>query len=358
MGVVFAAFLVIATLAMSMFSTHNDDDSGGVFVVDDSRLGASAEMVAVLATTTSSSSSSSSAASNAERQSEKDTISIEDFSNPTMEWRTMNDPVMGGRSKSSVVIEDGTAHFEGICAIVPFLKAPGFITMTTGVHSPPGFGFLRKIFTNAEDEPSLFPDVSSCSGLSVTLRSTVPYQGYYVSFGTDKAPGGRHASGYKSSINLPDNDAFVDLELPFSGFSSNWDDATGHTKVTCLEDPGVCPSDATLADMQTISFWGEGVEGTIALEIQTIGAYGCAAPAAAAASRNSSNSNSRTFELASASLLSGETMDGTMGMVIAPCAVLALGAVVMLVGAKRRNPSPSRDDYEEVGGVEEAALLV
>jgi hypothetical protein len=256
------AMLAIAILSISMIRTSAGD------VLDDVRVEASSELKSKAAPP----------------QSSGDTISIEDFSDPTMKWRTMNDPVMGGQSKSSVAIGDGMAHFEGTCAIVPFLNAPGFITMTTGVHYPPGSSLLRNDNNNngfgnsrnRSDEKSLFPDVSNCKGLSVTLRSTVDYHGYFVSFGTDRVPGGHHASGYKTSISLRNSEEFEDLRIPFSDFSSDWDDATGDTKVSCLENSKYCPSVATLKDMQTISFWGEGVEGTVALDVVAIGAYGCA----------------------------------------------------------------------------------
>ena len=38
----------------------------------------------------------------------------------------------GGESYSKLEIDDGVAKFTGKCAIVPSLKAPGFITMETG----------------------------------------------------------------------------------------------------------------------------------------------------------------------------------------------------------------------------------
>lgn len=274
------------------------------------------------------------------------TITIEDFSHPVFEWRTMNDPVMGGRSTSSVTVDedDGIAHFEGKCAIVPFLHAPGFITMTTGVHVPPtahthtnantntntnnnvrvaGAGddgdssnrfFDRNSSSSSNGTGPTFPDVSSCEGLTVRLRTTVDYNGYYVSFGTDRLPGGHHAMGYKRHLVLQkqtsddddDDDVFEELSLPFSDFSSNWDDSTGKIKVHCRDDTNYCPSIATLQDMKTISFWGEGVEGTIALEIQYIGAYGCAS----SSNNNRSSSNDANNSSPSLTSLTSLVVDG------------------------------------------------
>eukprot|EP00535_Pseudo-nitzschia_heimii_P006937 CAMPEP_0197190380 /NCGR_PEP_ID=MMETSP1423-20130617/21540_1 /TAXON_ID=476441 /ORGANISM="Pseudo-nitzschia heimii, Strain UNC1101" /LENGTH=545 /DNA_ID=CAMNT_0042642749 /DNA_START=66 /DNA_END=1703 /DNA_ORIENTATION=+ len=190
-----------------------------------------------------------------------DVIALEDFSSPVNDWTTMNDPVMGGQSTSSLSIEadDGYARFSGTCAIVPFLRAPGFVTMVTGRY---GSGS--------------FPDVSTCQGLTISMRTDVEYDGFYVSFGTDRAPGGRYAMGYKSHFELAPGDGFVETRLPFAEFSDRWDDATGKTIVACEDDPRFCPSLDTLRDMKTMSLWGEGVEGTFVLDVERIEAYGCA----------------------------------------------------------------------------------
>jgi len=251
--------------------------------------------------------------------SSDDKILIEDFSDPSHDWKPMNDPVMGGKSKSSVSISEGIAQFHGTCAIVPFLKAPGFITMVTGGF----FGPTEK-----------FPDVSSCEGLSMNIRSTVAYEGYYVSFGTDHVPGGRYASGYKTSLDLDESEDFAEVYLPFTDFSSNWDDGTGKTKVTCKEDSRYCPSLNNLRDMKTISFWGEGVEGEVALDIKSIHAYGCNSGDELLISR---------MEWGTAALLSRSFPGFGLGWVGVGAAV-ALGVVV----AKIRNRRPRLDDYQEV----------
>ena len=89
---------------------------------------------------------------------------------------------MGGKSSSSLDISDGVANFSGNCAIVPFLNAPGFITVQTG-----GFG---------QSSEGNFPDVSSCTGLKMIVRSHVDYDGYRVSFGKKRS--GEHGMGYKA----------------------------------------------------------------------------------------------------------------------------------------------------------------
>ena len=49
----------------------------------------------------------------------------------TWKWKDVNDPVMGGTSKATFVIANETGIFQGIAAIVPSLKAPGFCNAET-----------------------------------------------------------------------------------------------------------------------------------------------------------------------------------------------------------------------------------
>mmetsp|Transcript_30536 Transcript_30536/g.34819 ORF Transcript_30536/g.34819 Transcript_30536/m.34819 type:complete len:297 (-) Transcript_30536:220-1110(-) len=196
------------------------------------------------------------------------TIVVEDFSNPTNKWKTLNDPVMGGKSYSSLSIDGGVAKFTGKCAIVPSLQAPGFITMETGGQ----FG----------ERAAKIPDVSTCSGFEFQLKTNTDYAGYRVSFGKAHPKGGRFAYGYKAPLPmdiLPSVGEFGSVTIPFNQFSDKWDDATGEILVTCADDPQYCPSSKWLKSMETISFWGEGVEGMVDLEIQSISAIGCDADA-------------------------------------------------------------------------------
>jgi hypothetical protein len=64
--------------------------------------------------------------------------------------------------------------------------------------------------------------------------------------------------------------------LPFDSFSNYWDDATGDTIVTCHEDSTYCPTTKSLQNLERLTVWGEGVGGTVSLEIQSISAVGCA----------------------------------------------------------------------------------
>mmetsp|Transcript_3451 Transcript_3451/g.6654 ORF Transcript_3451/g.6654 Transcript_3451/m.6654 type:complete len:592 (-) Transcript_3451:149-1924(-) len=219
---------------------------------------------------------------------EPEEIIVEDFSRPggpINEWTVSNDPVMGGESYSSVEIERGVAaKFTGYTAVVPKLKVPGFVTMATG-----------KSGRFAKGKPAAFPDISNCDGFEIEGRSDTQYTGYYMSFGTDKAPKMRHGRGYKARVDgLPSSVAstegdntpkwagrlsdkeFGTVTLPFASFSSYWDEGSGKTMIECSEDdPQYCPSLATLRNIETVSLWGEGVEGDVALDVRLIKAVGC-----------------------------------------------------------------------------------
>merc|ERR1711871_1875863 len=98
-------------------------------------------------------------------------------------WRANNDPVMGGRSTSTVTVENNVLNFTGTCAIVPSLKAPGFIT---AVNS----------------DKNAWVDVSSCEGLKIKHKSDNNYAGFRLSFGHAHPVGGKFfAYGYKTHFN-------------------------------------------------------------------------------------------------------------------------------------------------------------
>jgi len=180
-------------------------------------------------------------------------ILIEDFAVKKMNWYAKNDPVMGGKSTSTVTTEDNLGKFNGEVVDVPFLSAPGFITM--------------------ESRGGPYPDVSCCEGIEFEARAMTPYEGYRFSFGMGHAPGTRFAFGFKTDFSVSSD--FAPVRKKFTDFSDNWDDATGQTKVSCDNDKTFCPDDATLKDMGIMQFWGEGVDGVVDLEVKTISAYGC-----------------------------------------------------------------------------------
>jgi hypothetical protein len=174
----------------------------------------------------------------------------------TLTWKETDDPVMGGKSKGTFTVDSDNkvGIFSGTCAIVPFLKAPGFIKVVSSGTTP---------------------DVSTCKNLVLNVKSQTDYKGFKVSFSNDQYPGGKFfAYGYKADFQPPVG-KFGDVVLPFTSFSSHWDDGTGEPITKCAGDSKACPTVASLKDMKTISFWGEGVAGDVNLQIKSIRASGC-----------------------------------------------------------------------------------
>ena len=116
-----------------------------------------------------------------------------------------------------------------------------------------------------------------CAALALSARSRVAYAGYRISFGSNKGPdSGRYAYGYKAGpVDFATGDAFSTVIVPFSDFSDDWDDATGDIIRSCADDASLCPDDATLAKLESLAIWAEGVNGEVDLEIQKIWATGC-----------------------------------------------------------------------------------
>ena len=181
-------------------------------------------------------------------------IILESFANPAHLWFAKNDPVMGGQSYSSVSIKDGLGIFDGEVIDVPFLHAPGFVIM------------------RGEGQ---YPDVSSCDSLRLTARSKEAYSGYKIGFGKKTVPGNRHGWGFKADFNPPVGSDMGNIDIPFRDFTVRWNEVTGNSVVSCEEEESFCPDIETLQDMKTISVWGEGVNGKVHLEIESISAIGC-----------------------------------------------------------------------------------
>merc|ERR1712085_88620 len=58
-------------------------------------------------------------------------------------------------------------------------------------------------------------------------------------------------------------------------FTNCWDDGSGDAIVTCADDSSKCPTESRLQNLQTLSVWAEGFEGTVKLDLKSVGTYGC-----------------------------------------------------------------------------------
>merc|ERR1712195_418884 len=163
---------------------------------------------------------------------------------------------MGGASSGKWSQSADYGTMEGTCAIIPRLKVPGFIkAVTSGTYA----------------------DISSCTGIELEVRSDVEYAGYRFNFGSDKSSCGKFfARGYKADFTAPVG-AFGKVQIPFNKFTNCWDDGSGAAIVTCADDSSKCPTQSRLQNLQTLSVWAEGFEGTVKLDLKSVGTYGCGA---------------------------------------------------------------------------------
>ena len=97
-----------------------------------------------------------------------DLVTFKEGDKTNFKWTDLNDPVMGGRSTSTFKVEGGKGVFDGVCRIVPQLKAPGFCN----AEARPSFG--QKV-----------PDASAFieGGLEIELVSTGNLTQFKAAFG-------------------------------------------------------------------------------------------------------------------------------------------------------------------------------
>mmetsp|Transcript_37567 Transcript_37567/g.74620 ORF Transcript_37567/g.74620 Transcript_37567/m.74620 type:complete len:406 (-) Transcript_37567:208-1425(-) len=166
-------------------------------------------------------------------------------------WHSENDPVMGGKSSSTVEMSQGFADYKGTTRIVPSLKAPGFtIAMTEG------FPFLSK-----------FPDVSSMDGLTISVRNIGNFTGYKIAFCDSHINFYRcQVQSFKADLVIPSSadGGFQDVFVPWSKFSDKWNAATG--KHTAENPPGA----SSLNSITQLQIWTEAVEGDFHLQFQYV----------------------------------------------------------------------------------------
>ena len=195
-----------------------------------------------------------------------------DSSGTQRSWRKTDDPVMGGLSASSFEQSGGKAVFNGTCAVVPSLQAPGFCNVETQG------GLFEK-----------YPDTSSFleGALYLKVRSnTASFAGFKVALESKHVkcprPGFPGTPSWKAPFAVPQGAHFSLVKVPFSTFSCDWSgytggcdtkDPTGQQHVCCTSaTPEVCPTKEVLGAITGLELWAEGAEGNFHLEVQSIGA--------------------------------------------------------------------------------------
>ena len=139
-------------------------------------------------------------------------ITLENFGRAAHEWQELNDPVMGGQSVATFGIAGGVGVFNGTCAIVPSLSAPGFCSAQT----------KQKLFGDS------WPDASAAlaGGLVLVARSLTPsFAGFKVAFGAKDVPSASRYTPqgtFKAPFNVTGvagDDGFEEIYVPFSSFA-------------------------------------------------------------------------------------------------------------------------------------------
>merc|ERR1712070_354413 len=182
----------------------------------------------------------------------------------SFEFKELNDPVMGGKSTGSWSLGDGFGILDGEVVDVPSLSAPGFIKAA-------GDG--------------TFPDISQFAdgNLVLSVRSSTPeYAGYRVTLVSGAVSADFACAGggslplsrgcYKEKFTVPAGSDFVGVKIPFNTFSDKWSSATGEHTVECADDSSACLTAAKLAKVRRVEFWGEGANGKLHLEVQSVSA--------------------------------------------------------------------------------------
>merc|ERR1719346_397339 len=110
------------------------------------------------------------------------TITLVDFAEDSnfRVFEQMNDPVMGGQSWGSFVLDEarGLGILQGRVNIVPSLNGPGFIVATSRNN---------------------YPDIRSCQAIAITANASNTYSGYRFSLGGSRPLWGRFfAFGHKA----------------------------------------------------------------------------------------------------------------------------------------------------------------
>jgi len=186
-----------------------------------------------------------------------DLVTFDDASN----WKTLIDPVMGGKSVATASVADGHGILDGEVKIVPSLKAPGFITAQSDMNIDASAGYG--------------------GDLVMKVRSTTPdYTGFKVSFAASTtfatlacASGGSTALGrgcFKAPFQVAAGDDFSEIRIPLSDFSDKWSSATGELTTLCKDDASVCPTADKLKKVQRVAIWGEGAAGKVHIELDEI----------------------------------------------------------------------------------------
>jgi len=190
----------------------------------------------------------------------------------TVDWKEVNDPVMGGKSVGTFAVDQTNKKgvFNGTCALIPALNAPGFC--------------------NVQSQPMMFkkfPDVSQYldGSFMIRVRSSTPeFKGFKLGWGAPGVPKSssfsRASGSFKAPFTVTGTDWQV-IAVNISSFSWDWSpftgecdtkDPTGQQHHCCTaEQSEYCPTAKFLSTIDNLAMWAEGFEGNFHLEVEWIG---------------------------------------------------------------------------------------
>jgi len=166
----------------------------------------------------------------------------------TLPFIPVNDPVMGGQSKSTFQVDGTKGIFEGEVKIVTFLGSPGFCNLEA-----PGFG----------QSAVQFPDISGTDGITVNMDQTVEggLTNWDVSIQTEtsKKADSTRSAGWQADFDFKSgqNSYFV----PYSAFSCS---SRGRKLTNCGD------LSEQLNELTQIGIGSAGIEGQFRVELTSI----------------------------------------------------------------------------------------
>merc|ERR1711871_747154 len=114
-------------------------------------------------------------------------------------WKSVDDPVMGGQSKSHLVMDtpNKAVRWYGQVKIVPFLHAPGFCTFRS--------------------DTTKFPDASGTTGLHIRVRKKFTLQ-----LETKGGRSGFKQGTYSGNVTIPVSKDWIDVSASWDDFDLTW----------------------------------------------------------------------------------------------------------------------------------------
>jgi hypothetical protein len=177
---------------------------------------------------------------------------------------------MGGQSTGTFEVEKlrKVGVFNGTCAIVPSLKAPGFCKTISKIDAD-----ISKHFNERKGT------------IQLMVSSTTPeFKGFHFAWAAKGVPKTSFFGGgsFKAPFALTGNGKAELVKIPFENFSYDWSGYTGGCDTKdpngkqhhCCSDKDnfkFCPTEKFLSEVTDMEIWAEGSEGNFHLEIEWVG---------------------------------------------------------------------------------------